>query len=110
MYTFGTAGYNYNDYNRTGGALGADVNGSYWGRLGYRSSGLLNYGVYGNAAYASGAGYLNNNQSVGIGAGFYGGVMGGLKKKKKKKKKIWVLGDVTGKVSTTAGELYKRFL
>ncbi|HPI06643.1 MAG TPA: hypothetical protein PLM41_09685 [Saprospiraceae bacterium] len=96
VYTFGVAGYNYNDYSRCGGTLGADVSGLYWGSMGYRSSALMNYGVYGSTAYTSGTGYLNNNQSTGIGAGFYGGVMGG-----------WVRGDVLG--LTTAGELYASY-
>lgn len=96
LYTFGISGHNYNDYNRTGGTLGADVNGSYWGSLGYRSSGLLNYGVYGSSAYASGAGYMANNQYTGIGGGFYGGVMGG-----------WVRGEVLG--LTAAGEVYASY-
>ncbi len=96
LYTFGISGHSYNDYNRTGGTLGADVNGLYWGSLGYRSSGLLNYGVYGSSAYASGAGYMANNQYTGIGGGFYGGVMGG-----------WVRGEVLG--LTAAGEVYASY-
>lgn len=96
VYTFGTAGWNYNDYSRCGGTFGADVNGTYWGALGYRSSALLNYGVYGSAAYANGAGYMSSNQSSGIGAGFYGGVMGG-----------WVRGDVLG--FTAAGQVYASY-
>lgn len=96
LYTFGVAGHNYNDYSRTGGTLGADVSGIYWGSLGYRSSGLLNYGVYGSSAYASGAGFMANNQYTGIGGGFYGGVMGG-----------WVRGEVLG--LTAAGEVYASY-
>ena len=72
VYTFGTTGYSYNDHNRTGGVLGAEQGGTYWGSLGYRSSGLLNYGVYGTAAYASGAGFAANNLDAGIGGGFHG--------------------------------------
>jgi hypothetical protein len=71
-YTFGVGGWNYNDYSRCGGTFGADVNGFTWGSLGYRSSGLLNYGVYGSAAYASGAGLLPTQASNGIGGGFFG--------------------------------------
>ncbi len=89
LYTFGVAGHCYNDYTRTGGVLGAEVSGTYWGSLGYRSSGLLNYGVYGSAAYASGAGYSLSNESVGIGSGFYGGVMGG-----------WTRGEVLGHIAS----------
>jgi hypothetical protein len=96
LYTFGISGHNYNDYSRTGGTLGADVNGAYWGSLGYRNSGLINYGVYGSSAYASGSGYMANNQYTGIGGGFYGGVMGG-----------WVRGEVLG--LTAAGEAYASY-
>jgi len=96
LYTFGTAGYNYNDYSRCGGAIGSEVSGAYWGSMGYRSSALLNYGVYGTSAYASGGGFLSNNTSTGIGAGFYGGVMGG-----------WVRGEVLG--FTSAGEMYASY-
>lgn len=72
VYTFGVGGWNYNDYNRCGGTFGGDVNGSYWGSLGYRSSGLLNYGVYGSGAYASGGGLLPTQAANGIGGGFFG--------------------------------------
>jgi len=72
VYTFGVGGWNYNDYSRCGGTFGADVNGMYWGSLGYRSSGLLNYGVYGSAAYATGAGLLPTQAANGIGGGFFG--------------------------------------
>jgi len=72
VYTFGVGGWNYNDYSRCGGTYGGDVNGAYWGSLGYRSSGLLNYGVYGNAAYATGGGFAANNLDAGIGGGFFG--------------------------------------
>jgi Collagen triple helix repeat (20 copies) len=72
VYTFGDASYNYNDYSRCGGSLGADVNGTYWGSNGYRSSGLLNYGVYGSGAYASGGGLVPTNEQGGVGGGFFG--------------------------------------
>ena len=80
VYTFGVAGWNYNDYSRCGGTFGADVNGSYWGSLGYRSSGLLNYGVYGSAAYASGGGYLPTSELTGVGGGFFGAMIGSVTK------------------------------
>ena len=72
VYTFGVGGWNYNDYNRCGGTYGGDVNGLQWGSLGYRSSGLVNYGVYGNAAYATGAGFAPDALDAGIGGGFFG--------------------------------------
>ncbi len=96
MYTFGVAGYNYNDYNRCGGTLGADQGGTYWGSLGYRSSGLLNYGVYGSAAYASGTGFLSNTEKQGVGGGFFGGIIGS-----------WSRGEVMGQVNS--GELFAAY-
>ena len=96
VYTFGDASYNYNDYSRCGGSFGADVNGTYWGSLGYRSSGSLNYGVYGSAAYASGGGRLSNGAATGIGGAFAGDLMG-----------AWVRGDVMG--LTTSGSMYAAF-
>jgi hypothetical protein len=95
VYTFGTTGYSYNDYNRTGGVLGADVNGSQWGSLGYRSSGLLNYGVYGSAAYTSGTGFAPNNLDAGIGGGFFG-MIGSMSR-----------GNVIGQLNT--GDLFATY-
>ena len=98
LYTFGVAGWSYNDYSRTAGTFGAEVTGSYWGALGYRSSGLLNYGVYGSAAYASGAGSPvgTTDDKQGIGGGFYGGMIGS-----------WSRGDVMGSVSS--GDLFAAY-
>ena len=96
LYTFGVAGYSYNDYTRTGGTLGAQESGTYWGSLGYKNSANATYGAYGTSAYASGGGFMLNNQLTGIGAGFYGGVMGG-----------WVRGEVLG--FTAAGEVYASY-
>jgi Collagen triple helix repeat (20 copies) len=72
VYTFGDASYNYNDYSRCGGSLGSDVNGLYWGSNGYRSSGLVNIGVYGSGGYTSGAGLAPTNVQGGVGGGFFG--------------------------------------
>jgi hypothetical protein len=80
VYTWGVGGWNYNDYSRCGGVMGADVNGLTWGSLGYRSSGLLNYGVYGNSAYASGGGFLPAAGGAGIGGGFFGDFVGSFSK------------------------------
>jgi hypothetical protein len=96
VYTFGVGGWNYNDYSRCGGTFGADVNGTYWGSLGYRSSALLNYGVYGSAAYANGGGRMENGIRTGIGAGFYGDLMGG-----------WVRGDIMG--FATQGSMFAAY-
>jgi hypothetical protein len=95
VYTFGVTGYSYNDYNRTGGVLGAEQGGTYWGSLGYRSSALLNYGVYGSAAYANGAGLLPNTELNGVGGGFFG-TIGSLSK-----------GSVIGQLNE--GELFAAY-
>lgn len=94
VYTFGVGGYSYNDYSRTGGVLGAEQGGTYWGSLGYRSSGLVNYGVYGSAAYASGTGL--NSEKQGIGGGFYGGMIGS-----------WSRGEVMGQVNS--GDMFASY-
>jgi hypothetical protein len=96
VYTFGVGGWNYNDYSRCGGVLGADVNGLAWGSLGYRSSGLVNYGVYGNAAYASGGGFLGSTEKTSIGGGFHGDMAGS-----------WSKGSVMGQISS--GELFASY-
>ncbi|TND03208.1 MAG: hypothetical protein FD123_3991 [Bacteroidetes bacterium] len=95
-YTFGVGGWNYNDYDRCGGVLGADVNGTAWGSMGYRSSALLNYGVYGNAAYASGGGRQTDGTKTSIGGGFYGDLMGG-----------WVRGEIMGLM--TSGTMFSSY-
>ena len=97
VYTFGVAGWNYNDYTRTGGTFGAEQAGTYWGSLGYRSSGSLNYGVYGSAGYASGAGRPGpDGDKQGIGGGFFGGMIGS-----------WSRGEVMGQV--TSGEMFAQY-
>jgi hypothetical protein len=75
-YTFGVGGYSFNDYQRTGGVLGANSSGTYWGSLGYKNSASATYGVYGSAGYASGAGYLPTKEMSGIGGGFFGDLVG----------------------------------
>ena len=74
QYSFGTAGFNYNDYSRCGGVLGAVEWGGYWGSLGYKSSGLLTYGGY-FTSYTSGTG-KSSQPSTGIGIGAWGDLMG----------------------------------
>ena len=101
VYTFGVAGHSYNDYSRTGGVLGAEINGTYWGSLGYRSSALTNFGVYGSSAYGSGAGLASGmpNEGVekqGIGGGFFGGAIGS-----------WSHGELMGSVSS--GEMFATY-
>ena len=96
VYTFGVGGWSYNDYSRTGGVIGAETSGSYWGSLGYRSSGLLNYGVYGSAGYASGAGLLPSTSVIGIGGGFYGDLIGSTSQ-----------GSVIGQLNS--GDLFAQY-
>lgn len=96
VYTFGVSGFNYNDYTRCGGTFGAEQSGAYWGSLGYKSSASLTYGVYGSAAYASGGGRMASGTASGIGAGFYGDMMGG-----------WVRGDVMGLM--TSGNMFAAY-
>ncbi|WP_255049559.1 hypothetical protein [Lacihabitans sp. CS3-21] len=89
-------GWSYNDYSRTAGTFGAEYNGTYWGALGYRSSGLLNYGVYGSAAYASGGGYAPNERvATNIGGGFFG-MIGSVTK-----------GEIIGQIND--GELFSTY-
>jgi hypothetical protein len=74
QYSFGTAGFNYNDYIRCGGILGAVEWGGYWGSLGYRSSSLINYGGY---FTSSESGFGKSSQpNTGIGIGAWGDLMG----------------------------------
>jgi hypothetical protein len=54
-YTFGVAGYSYNDLTRTGGVIGAKQDGSYWGALGYKDETGTAWGLYTpNNAYVGG--------------------------------------------------------
>ncbi len=90
LYTFGVTGHCFNDFTRTGGVLGADVNGTYWSSLGYRSSGSVNYGIYATAALTTGAGRFSQPQkNSSIGGGFYGGMIGS-----------WSKGNIIGQVSS----------
>lgn len=74
LYSFGTTGFNYNDYTRCGGVLGAQHLGDYWGSLGYKSSGNSAYGGY-FTSYTSGAG-KSVQANTGIGIGAWGDLMG----------------------------------
>jgi trimeric autotransporter adhesin len=85
LYSFGVSGFSDNDetagYSRSGGVLGAKTDGAYWGSLGYRSSGLINYGVYASAAnYGTGTGRMKQSSQFSIGGGFYGGLIGSWSK------------------------------
>jgi hypothetical protein len=74
QYSFGTAGFNYNDFTRCGGILGAYESGGYWGSLGYKNSAGTGYGGY-FSSYTSGSG-KSSQASTGIGIGAWGDLLG----------------------------------
>ncbi|KAF0194995.1 MAG: hypothetical protein FD166_3235 [Bacteroidetes bacterium] len=74
LYSFGLSGFNYNDYTRCGGILGAEQGGFYWGSLGYRNSGSTSYGGY-FTSYTIGGG-KSSQADIGIGIGAWGDLMG----------------------------------
>lgn len=45
-YTFGVAGFCYNDHENSAGVFGSDWSGSYWAALGYKDSNLATWGIY----------------------------------------------------------------
>jgi hypothetical protein len=94
-FTFGTAGYTYGDYRRTGGAFGADYYGDNWGALGYKNSSGNWYGGYGTSGWTSGSG-LSSHRATGIGCGYGGGLMGG-----------WLKGTYYG--ATVSGDRYALY-
>lgn len=99
MYTFGTTGFCDNDSNRTGGILGANTGGTYWASLGYKASSTVTYGIYASAAPANGTGRMatgNLQMQTGIGAGFYGGLIGS-----------WSKGNLIGHISS--GSLFAAY-
>lgn len=94
-YSFATAGFNYNDFNRCGGTLGAEYSGAYWGSLGYKNSANTFYGVYGSNAYSNGTGRTASGLSQGVGGGFFG-VIGTMSK-----------GNVVGQIN--AGSVFSSY-
>lgn len=73
-YSFGTTGFNYNDYYRCGGVLGGKQDGFYWGSLGYKDSGGSGYGGY-FTSWNFGVG-KSSQANIGIGIGAFGDLMG----------------------------------
>ncbi|MBK7214953.1 MAG: hypothetical protein IPH88_17020 [Bacteroidales bacterium] len=73
-YSFGTSGFSYLDYERSGGVLGASSGGGYWGSLGYRATGYILYGGYFSNWNAGGG--KSNQPNTGIGIGVWGNLMG----------------------------------
>jgi len=99
-YTFGVAGYRFNDgYNRGGGVLGGSSSGTTptaWGSLGYRNSGGTHYGVYWTNS-GSGSGFnASHGAYSGVGAGGVGDMLG-----------LWSRGNVMGQIVT--GELFATY-
>jgi len=94
LYSFGTSGFNYNDYNRCGGILGAEAGGAYWGSLGYKNSANTGYGGYFTSSSSGGGKSSQANTGIGIGA--WGDLMG---------------ADIHGKVygTYTEGENYAMY-
>ncbi len=74
LYSFGISGFNYNDYTRCGGVLGARVWGDYWGSMGYKDSGYTGYGGYFTSWNAGGG--KSSQANTGIGVGAWGDLMG----------------------------------
>ncbi len=99
-YTYGVAGYRYDDtYNRGGGVIGGSSSATTptaWGSLGYKNSTGTHYGGYWTSS-STGTGYSANNASVaGIGSGGYGDLLG-----------TWSKGDLIGMI--TKGELFSQY-
>lgn len=94
-YNFGTCGYNYNDYTRCGGVIGALYSGGYWGSLGYKDSGGNSYGGY-FTTYTSGTGKSGQQASTSIGIGAWGDLSG-----------AYIHGNVYG--TYTEGENYALY-
>lgn len=74
LYSFGVAGYSYNDYTRTGGVLGSDASGTTWGALGYKDDQSTSWGVYTpTASYFGGDmkidGHIRMSKDYGSGLG-----------------------------------------
>jgi hypothetical protein len=76
QYTFSVAGWNYNDDNRCSGVLGAYVDGSYWGALGYKTSGGSTYGGYFTTSTTGSGKKAGTGIAEGTGIGAWGGLMG----------------------------------
>jgi hypothetical protein len=94
-WTFGTAGYTYGDYVRTGGVFGGQYTAGTWGSLGYKNSAGNWYAGYGTSAWQSGTG-LSSHSATGIGCGYGGGLMGG-----------WLKGKYYG--ATVSGDRYALY-
>ncbi len=79
-YSFGVGGWNYNDFSRTGGVIGGEIYGNYWGSLGYKAASTVTFGVYATNALGVGTGLLPSTDVIGVGGGFFGGIAGSISK------------------------------
>ena len=95
-YSFGVGGWNYNDFSRTGGVIGGEIYGNYWGSLGYKAASTVTYGVYGSNAMGTGTGLLPSAELMGVGGGFFGAMIGSITK-----------GQVIGQLNS--GELFAAY-
>lgn len=95
-YSFGMGGWNYNDFVRTGGVIGSEIYGAYFGILGYKSASTNFYGVYGSNAMGTGSGLLPTTEASGIGGGFFGSMIGSISK-----------GEIAGQLNS--GELFAAY-
>ena len=95
-YSFGVGGWNYNDFSRTGGVIGGEIYGNYWGSLGYKAASTVTYGVYGSNAMGVGTGLLSTNELMGVGGGFFGNMIGSVSK-----------GQLVGQLNS--GELFAAY-
>jgi len=95
LYSFGVVGHSSNNFTRTGGLLGSEVSGVYWGALGYKNSGSTTFGVYGTNGYSNGTGFKTLTEESGIGGGFFG-MIGSISK-----------GSVVGQINS--GELFSNY-
>ncbi|RLD60412.1 MAG: hypothetical protein DRJ05_04710, partial [Bacteroidetes bacterium] len=93
-YTFGTAGFSYLDYNRSGGAFGGNYGGSVWGSMAYKNSSGATYGGYFTSS-TTGTG-KGSNTKVNNGIGVYGELFGAN-----------IHGDIYG--TYTEGENYAMY-
>ncbi len=74
-YSFGVAGFNFNDAGPCGGILGASSAGDYWGSLGYKATGGSAYGGY-FTSYSTVTGKGDRGVHIGIGMGSWGDLIG----------------------------------
>jgi hypothetical protein len=75
-YSFGVAGYNWCDYERSGGVIGGYYSGGTWGSLGYRNSGSTLYGGYFTSSTTGTGAARKSDALIGIGIGAWGELLG----------------------------------